>query len=130
MKEAVLDKLKGMIEAIEDGEEPMVFQQGEQDTLVILGSDSSTWGRGEGNRGGRGGDKPTNSEPESSDSKREEEDKEEEDMADPNLEWMTQAPLVLPAILHKMSKRAKRMNIKFNPDNMMKVEDHLENFYL
>jgi len=33
-------------------------------------------------------------------------------------------------ILYKMPKWAERMNIKFNPDSMVKVEDHLDNFYL
>lgn len=68
------------------------------------------------------------SKPEPSYSEREEED-EEEDMVDPNLEWMTQGPFALLTILHKMPKRAKRMNIKFKPDNTVKVEDHLDNFY-
>lgn len=36
----------------------------------------------------------------------------------------------LPVFLHKMTKREKRMNIKFNPGSVMKVEDHLDNFYL
>ena len=47
MEEAVLATLKGLVEAIEDGEEPLVFLQGEQDTLVILGSGSGIGGRGE-----------------------------------------------------------------------------------
>jgi len=51
-------------------------------------------------------------------------------MVDPNLEWMTQGPLSLPAIPHKMPKRAKRLNIKFNSDSVVKAEDHLDNFYL
>lgn len=51
-------------------------------------------------------------------------------MADPNLEWMTQGPLALPNVLHKMPKQAERMNIKFNPNSAVKAEDHLENFYL
>jgi len=51
-------------------------------------------------------------------------------MADPNLEWMTQGPLALLADLHKMPKQTERMNIKFNPDITLKVEDHLDNFYM
>lgn len=51
-------------------------------------------------------------------------------MANPNLEWMTQGPLALPIFLHKMSKQKERMNIKFNPNSMVKAEDHLDNFYL
>ena len=122
--------IEGLAESIEDGEEPLVFQKGKQDTIVILGSNSITGGRGTGSGGGGGGDEPTNLEPEPSDSKREEEDEEEEEMADTNLEWMTQGPLALHAVLHKMPRRAERMNFKFNPDNMVKVEDHLDNLYL
>lgn len=79
--EAVLATLEVLAKAIENREEPPVFQQGEQDTLVILGSDSGI--------GGGGKDEPTDSETERLDSKEEEEDEEEEDMADQNLEWMT-----------------------------------------
>ena len=43
---------------------------------------------------------------------REEEDEEEEEMTNPNLEWMSQGPLALPAVLHKIPKRMERMNIK------------------
>ena len=82
VEEAILATLKGRAEAIEDGEEPLVFRQGEQGTLVILRLDSGTGDGREGREGGRGGDKPTDSEPEPSDFEREEED-------DPNLEWMT-----------------------------------------
>ena len=38
--------------------------------------------------------------------------------------------MALPGVLHKMSKRAERMNINFDPDSIVKVEDHLDNFYL
>lgn len=130
MEEVVLATLEGLEEAIEDGEEPLVFQQGEQDTLVILGSDFGTRGGGEGSRGGGGRDKPTDSESESSNSERGEEDEEEEELADPNLEWMIEGPLALPVVLHKMQKRAERMNINFNPDSPVNAEDHLDNFYL
>lgn len=51
-------------------------------------------------------------------------------MADPNLDWMTQGPLALLTILHKMPKRVERMNIKFNLDNTVKEKYHLDNFYL
>lgn len=74
MEEAILATLEGMIEAIENGEEPMVFQNRQQDTPVILISYSSTRGRVGGSKGGRGGDEPTESEPEPSYSKEEEED--------------------------------------------------------
>jgi len=51
-------------------------------------------------------------------------------MADPNLEWMNQGPLALSVVLHKMMKRTDRMNIKLNPDKTVKVEDHIDNFYI
>ena len=51
-------------------------------------------------------------------------------MADQNLEWMTQGPLALPVSLQNMPKRVEKMNIKFNPNNTVKVEDHLDNFYM
>ena len=89
MEEVVLATLEGLEEAIEYGEEPPFFQQGEQDPLVTMGSNSGTGGRGEGSGGGGGRDEPAKSKPEPSGSKREEEDEEEEEMADPNLEWMT-----------------------------------------
>jgi len=60
----------------------------------------------------------------------EEDKEEEEDMADQNLEWMTQGPLALPSALHKMPRQEERMNIKFDPDSIVKAEDHLNNFYL
>ena len=97
---------------------------------MILASDSSTKGEGEGSGGAGGGDEPIDSESEASDSEREEEHKEEEEMAQPNLEWMTQGPLPLLDFLHKMLKKTERMNIKFNHDNAVKAEDHLDNFYL
>ena len=84
MEDVVLSTLEGLVEAIEDWEEPLVFLQGKQDTLVILGLKSGTGGGGEGNGGGGGEDKPTEWESEPSGS--EEEDEEEEDMVDPNLE--------------------------------------------
>lgn len=83
-----------------------------------------------GSRGGRGRDEPTNSELELSYFKEEEEDEEEEEMVDQNLEWITQGPLALPSVLHKIPKRVERMNINFNPGSTMKVEDHLDKFYL
>ena len=46
VEEAVLATLEGLAKAIEEGEEPLVFWQGEQDTLVILGSDSGARGGG------------------------------------------------------------------------------------
>lgn len=97
---------------------------------MILESDFSIGGGGERSGGGGGGDEPTDSESKLSDSKREEEDEEEEEMVYPNLEWMTHRPLALSTVLHKMPKWAKRMNIKFNLDSMVKEKDHSDNFYI
>lgn len=130
MEEEVLATLEGLAEVIGNGEEPLVFWQYEQDTLVILRLDSGIGGGGEGSGGGGDGDKLTKLESEPSDSEREEEDEVEEDMVDPNLEWMTQGPLALLVFLHKMSKWAKRMNIKFNPNSIVNIKDHLDKFYL
>ncbi len=47
---------------------------------------------------------------------REEEEEEEEEMVDPNLEWMTQGPLPLQGVFHKMTKRVDIIDIKFNPE--------------
>jgi len=71
---------------------------------MILGAESDIGGGGGCSRGGKGGDEPMDLEPEPLDSKREEEEKQEEDMADPNLEWITQGPLALLGVLHKMLK--------------------------
>ena len=51
-------------------------------------------------------------------------------MANQNLEWMTQGPLALPGALHRMPKRLERMLKKYDPKRTVKVEDHLDNFYL
>ena len=62
---------------------------------------------GEGNGGGVGEDEPTDLDMEPSDFEGEEEyqeEEEDEEMADPNLEWMTQGPLALPGVFHKMPK--------------------------
>ena len=59
VEEVVLAMLEGLPEAIENEEEPPVFRQGEHDTLVILGSDTGTRSRREGNGGGGGRDEPT-----------------------------------------------------------------------
>lgn len=67
VEEEVLTTFEGLVEAFEDGEEPMVFQQGKEDTLLTLGLNSGIGGRGEGSGGGRGRDEPMELESESSD---------------------------------------------------------------
>ena len=89
MEQAVLAMLEGLKEVIEEGEEPPIFLQDQQATLVILGSNSGIGGRGEGRGESGGRDEPTYSDSKPSYSEGEEEDKEDEEMADPSLEWMT-----------------------------------------
>ena len=107
MEEAVLVTLEGLEEAIEDREEPPIFFEDKQGTLVVLGSNSGIGAGGKESRGSGGGDELKKSHPEPSDfegEEEDEEDKEDKEMADPNLEWMTQGPLALSAVLHKMTK--------------------------
>ena len=130
VEEEVLAILEGLEEFIEDSEEAPIFFEDTEGTLVVLGSNAYIEGRGEGSRGSEGRDEPTDSDPEPLDSEGEEEDEEDKEMANLNLEWMTQGPLALPAVLHKITKQGERMNIKFKPDNAVKAEDHLDNFYL
>ena len=65
-----------------------------------------------------------------SDYDKEEDENEEEDMEDQNMDSMTQGPLTILGVLHKMKKHSEKLLTKYDPDNMVKVEDHLENFYL
>ena len=51
-------------------------------------------------------------------------------MADQNLEWMTKGPLALQGSLHKMPRHAGKFLMKYDPDKVVKVEDHLDTFYL
>lgn len=104
MEEEILSTIEGVEKVIKDREYSPIFWQGEQDTLVLLGSNSGTRGRGESSGGGRGIDEPIDLELEPSYSEREEEDEGEEEMAVPNVEWMTQGPLALLTILYKMPK--------------------------
>ena len=69
---------------------------------MILRSDYSTRGGGEGNKGGGGRDEPTDSESEPSDFEGEEEDEEDEEMVETYLEWITQGSLALLDVFHKM----------------------------
>lgn len=97
---------------------------------MISGSNSGIGGGGEGSEGSGGEDVLTDLNSDTLDSEGKEEYEEDEEMADPKLEWMTQGPLALPTILHKMSKRAEIVNIKFNLGTSMKAKYHLDNFYL
>lgn len=45
-----------------------------------------------------------------------------------NLDYMTQGPLALLGVLHKMSRHPEKLLTKYDPDKVVKVEDHLDNF--
>ena len=46
------------------------------------------------------------------------------------MDWMTQGPLELSGVLHKMLRHVEKLLTKYDPDKIVKVEDHLDNFYL
>lgn len=95
----------------------------------LLGS-GSIGGEGIGGGGGRGGDEPTDSYIEPLDLEEEEEDEEEYNMVDQNLEWITQGPLALLGVLHKISRHKEKLLTKYDLDKEVKAEDHLYMFYL
>lgn len=128
MEEEIIATLEGLAEAIENREEPLVFQQGEQHTFMILGSDFGIGRGGKGSGGGESGYELVDSQLEPLDSKEEEEDKEEEDMAEQNLEWMSQGPLALSGAFHRMPNLSERMLTKNDPDSTVKAKDHLESY--
>ena len=43
---------------------------------------------------------------------------------------MTQGPLALPGVLHKMPKNSEKLLTKYDLDKIGKDEDHPDNFYL
>ena len=51
-------------------------------------------------------------------------------MADQNLNWVSQAPHALLGVLQKMLRHPEKLVMKYNTDKEVKVEDHLEKFYL
>lgn len=51
-------------------------------------------------------------------------------MAEQNLEWMTQGPLTLPSVMHKISRDVEKLLMKYDPKKIVKAEDHLDTFYL
>lgn len=57
-------------------------------------------------------------------------EKKDEDMADQDLDQMTQGPLTLFCILDKMSRHSENLLTKYDLEKSIKLEDHLENFYL
>lgn len=51
-------------------------------------------------------------------------------MDEQNMEWMTQVPLAFLGVLHKMSRRAKKILTKYELGKIVKAQDHLNTFYL
>lgn len=51
-------------------------------------------------------------------------------MVDQVLDCMTQGPLTLSDVLHKMPRHPKKLLMKYDPAKAVKVEDHLDNSYL
>lgn len=43
---------------------------------------------------------------------------------------MTQGPLALPSVLHKMPRHTEKLLTKYDPHKKAKVEYHLDTFYL
>lgn len=66
---------------------------------------------------GLGGDEEEEEGP--SDSK-EKEDHKDDDMAYQDLDWMTQGPLSLLGVLHKMSRHLENILTKYNPNKAVK----------
>lgn len=97
---------------------------------MALGSDFGTRGKGEGNEGGKGREKQTDSKPKLSDSAKVEEEKEEEYMAGQKIEWMTYGPLSLPGDFHKIPNNLERMMRKDDLDKGVNAKYYLDKFYL
>lgn len=51
-------------------------------------------------------------------------------MVDQNMDWMTQGPLVLPGVMHKMLRHAGKLLTNYDLEKIVKVEDRFDNFYL
>lgn len=125
---ATLEEIENIVEK---EEEYAIFWKEEENNILLSGSSSGKGGRGEGNKWGGGEDEePTDSKEESLDSWEEEEDDEVDNMGKWNMEWMPHGPLSLPSILHKISWDAEKILVKYDPGKAMKVEYHLDKFYL
>lgn len=51
-------------------------------------------------------------------------------MADHDLDWISPGPLSLLSASHKIPRHSKHLLTKYDPDKVVKVEDHQDNFYL
>ena len=124
---ATLEELE---KVVEKGEEYPIFWKEEENNILLLGSSSGGGGIGKGNKRGGEDEEPIGSEEESLDSWEEEEDDEVDNMDKWNMEWMTHGPLSLPSVLNNMSWDVAKILMKYDPRKTMKVEDHLDMFYL
>lgn len=46
------------------------------------------------------------------------------------LDWITQGPLALSGVSHKMPRNLEKLLMKYDPYKVVKAEDHLDNFYM
>lgn len=97
-------------------EKPPSFSDGDGDNVVVL--DDTFYGLG------------GEAEEEDPSYYDEEEENNDEDMADQYLDQMTQGPLALSCLLHKMLRHLEKLLRRYDPDKAVKAEDHLNNFYL
>jgi len=51
-------------------------------------------------------------------------------MVEKNMDWMTQGPLTLLGVLQKMPSHVDNLLTKYGLEKIVKVENHLDNFYL
>jgi len=79
---------------------------------------------------GIGGHREDSLDSEDSEDFEEEEENNYENMEDQDLDWMSQGPLTLPGILHKMPRHLEKLLMKYDLDKSINAEDHLDNFYL
>lgn len=115
VEEVVLATLEELADSMEREEEPGYFIVVTEATSYCLGSTFFEIAKEE--------EEPLYLE-------KEEEDNKEEDMADQNLDRMTQDPLEFLGVLHKVPRHVEKLFMKYDLDKIVKVEEHLDNFYL
>lgn len=54
----------------------------------------------------------------------------DKDIANQKLDWMAKGPLTLSCNLHKIPKYLEKLLSKFDPYKKIKVEDHIDDFYM